>query len=76
MKEIKIKNKFIKLDQFLKYVSIANTGGHAKYLIVEGKIDVNGHKVHERGKKIRIGDIVRIHIEDENIYKTFRIISN
>ncbi|MBN2258947.1 MAG: RNA-binding S4 domain-containing protein [Clostridiales bacterium] len=75
MKDIKISGEFIKLDQFLKYVGIASTGGHAKYLISEGFIDLNGHKITERGKKIRIGDVVRIHIEEESVYKTFKIVS-
>ena len=33
MLEIKIESEYIKLDQFLKLVDIASTGGHAKYLI-------------------------------------------
>ncbi|MEA3423576.1 MAG: RNA-binding S4 domain-containing protein, partial [Bacillota bacterium] len=69
MKEILINNEFIKLDQFLKFVGIASTGGHAKYLILNNFIEINEYSVNERGKKLRNGDIVRIHIEDENIYK-------
>ena len=29
-KEIPIKTEFIKLDQFLKFIGIAETGGHSK----------------------------------------------
>lgn len=76
MKEVKINDEFIKLDQFLKYISIAGTGGHAKYLISEGHIEVNGHVVLQRGKKIRPGDTVRIQIEEEHIFKTFKVIKD
>ena len=75
MKEIVIKNEFIKLDQLLKFIGIASTGGHAKYLILNNCIEINGHSVNERGKKVRNGDIVRIHIKDEKIYKTFKIVT-
>ena len=73
MKDIKIKDDFIKLDQFLKFVDVSQSGGHSKYLIKEGFVDVNGHRVDKRGKKLKPGDIVRIHIEEDHYYKTFRI---
>lgn len=73
MKIIQIKGSFIKLDQFLKLVDVASTGGHAKYLILEGHVEVNGHAVKERGKKLRDGDTIRVHIEEEHFTKTYRI---
>jgi ribosome-associated protein len=73
MKEVNISSEYIKLDQFLKYMGIASTGGHAKYLITESCVSVNGHISHERGKKLREGDIVKITISEENINKTYRI---
>jgi ribosome-associated protein len=42
MQEIKIDTEFIKLDQLLKLTDLASTGGHAKYLIQEGYIKING----------------------------------
>lgn len=60
MKEIKIDTEFIKLDQFLKLVGIAGTGGHAKILISEGEIRVNGQSCTMRGKKLRKDDLVEI----------------
>ena len=48
----------IRLDQYLKYVGLAQTGGHAKYLISEGLILVNGVVEHRRGKKLYEGDKV------------------
>ena len=60
MQEISIDTEFIKLDQFLKYVSVVQTGGQAKMMISEGIIKINGEVVLERGRKIRKNDIVEI----------------
>ena len=58
MMEITIDTEYIKLDQFLKLVDCASTGGHAKFLIQEGVVKVNGEVETRRGKKIRPGDVV------------------
>lgn len=55
-KEIYIDTDFIKLDSALKLCDIAGTGGHAKILITEGEIFVNGEECLQRGKKLRSGD--------------------
>ncbi|GAA0702608.1 S4 domain-containing protein YaaA [Paraclostridium ghonii] len=60
MIEITIDSEFIKLDQFLKLVDIASTGGHAKFLIQEGLVKVNGEIETRRGKKLRSNDIVEV----------------
>ena len=33
---------FIKLEQFLKFAGIADTGGMAKMMILDGIVEVNG----------------------------------
>lgn len=58
MKDVKINTEFIKLDQFLKYEGIVSTGGEAKIIISQGDIKVNGKTEYERGKKLRVKDIV------------------
>lgn len=60
MIEITIDSEFIKLDQFLKLADIASTGGHAKFLIQEGLVKVNGEIESRRGKKLRSNDIVEV----------------
>ena len=60
MIEITIDSEYIKLDQFLKLADIASTGGHAKYLIQEGLVTVNGEVETRRGKKLRSQDIVGV----------------
>ena len=70
MKKIKIKAKvaqkehqeftligdYIRLDDLLKNVGVVNTGGHAKIVIQEGEVKVNGEVCTMRGKKLRQGD--------------------
>lgn len=58
MKKIQIDGDYIKLDQLLKLSDIAQSGGHAKMMIISGEIKVNNQTVYERGKKIRSGDVV------------------
>lgn len=55
-----IKTEYIKLDQLLKAVGIANTGGEAKVLIEAGKIGVNEELERHRGRKIKPGDRVAV----------------
>ncbi|MEN1760071.1 RNA-binding S4 domain-containing protein [Anoxynatronum sibiricum] len=58
MIQFTLEGDYIKLDQLLKAVSIADSGGQAKHLIVTGMVKVNGTVATERGKKIRQGDQV------------------
>lgn len=60
MEEIQINTEFIKLDQLLKWVNIADSGAFAKIIIQNGDVKVNGEVVLSRGKKIYKGDIVEI----------------
>ena len=46
----------MKLDQFLKFIQIAQTGGEAKFIIKAGKISVNGIVEKRRGRKLMDGD--------------------
>ena len=57
---IKIHTEFIKLDQLLKFAGIAETGGHAKEIVAEGVVYLNGELCTERGKKIRPGDKITL----------------
>ena len=56
--ECPIKTEYIKLDAFLKFAAVAETGGDAKLMIQEGEIKVNGEICTQRGKKLRPGDII------------------
>ena len=51
---------FIKLDQFLKWQQIAQSGGEAKMLIHNGAVEVNGEMELRRGRKLFAGDVVTV----------------
>lgn len=57
-KELYIKEEFIKLDSAMKLASLVVTGGHAKMVIQDGEVKVNGEVCTMRGKKLRKGDKV------------------
>ena len=57
-KEIKIKEDFIRLDSAMKLADMVVTGGHAKMVIQNGEVEVNGEICTMRGKKLRSGDKV------------------
>ena len=56
--KVVITTEFIKLDSFLKFAGLTDTGGQAKELVLEGQVKVNGEVCTMRGKKIRHGDTV------------------
>ena len=60
MADIPIKTEYIKLDSFLKMTGEVVTGGHAKMIIQNGEISVNGEVCTMRGKKLRPGDTVKV----------------
>lgn len=51
-----IDTDFIRLDAFLKLCEAVVTGGHAKFVIQNGEVKVNGEVCTQRGKKMRRGD--------------------
>ncbi|WP_195940995.1 S4 domain-containing protein YaaA [Romboutsia sp. 1001713B170131_170501_G6] len=60
MIEINIDSEYIKLDQLLKLADLASTGGHAKFLILEGLVKVNGEVETRRGRKLKPQDMVEV----------------
>lgn len=50
----------IKLDQFLKWVGVTQTGGQAKLMIQAGEVMVNGMPETRRGRKLVSGDRVTV----------------
>ena len=67
MNEIQITTEFIKLDSFLKWAGIASLGSEAKIYVQEGLVLVNGEICTQRGKKLRVGDIVEFEGEEFKI---------
>jgi ribosome-associated protein len=53
-------SSFIKLDRFLKWQGITQTGGAAKTIVQQGEVLVNGEIETRRGRKLRNGDRVTV----------------
>lgn len=52
IEKVKISTEFIKLDQFLKWLAIVDSGSDAKQIILDGKVKVNDEVEIRRGRKI------------------------
>ena len=52
IEKIKISTEFIKLDQFLKWLAVVDSGSEAKEVILDGKVKVNDEVETRRGRKI------------------------
>jgi len=53
-------DNFIKLDSFLKWQNLVDTGGQAKLVIQNGEVRVNGKVETRRGRKLVNGDKVTV----------------
>ena len=60
MEKIAITSEFIKLDAFLKFSGLCETGGEAKLCVEDGLVSVNGEICTQCGKKLRPGDTVEL----------------
>ena len=60
MKPVKIKTEYIELQMLLKMEDIINSGGQAKYFLMENKVFVNGELEQRRGKKLYPKDQIKI----------------
>lgn len=58
--EIKIKGEYITLSQILKLSGAASTGGEAKFMILDGRVRVNGQIANRRNMKIFSGYIIEV----------------
>ena len=52
IEKVKISTEFIKLDQFLKWLAVVDSGSEAKEIILDGKVKVNDEVETRRGRKI------------------------
>ena len=68
--KITISTPFIKLDQFLKFSGTVADGSDARFLILEGYVEVNGEKEIRRGRKLYPGDSVKVEYEGQEINLT------
>lgn len=55
-KTVYLTTEFIRLDAALKLSDAVQSGGHAKIVIQDGEVKVNGETCLQRGKKIHPND--------------------
>ena len=55
-KKISVKEDFIRLDSAMKLASLVSTGGHAKIVIQNGEVKVNGEVRELSGKEYTCSD--------------------
>jgi ribosome-associated protein len=60
MIEFKLSGEYIELISLLKYLHIAESGGHAKMMVDEGLVKRNGENEYRRRAKLRQGDIIEV----------------
>lgn len=67
MEKIKIETDIIKLDSFLKWCGAVALGSEAKFYIQEEQVKVNREICTQRGKKLKVGDIISFDGKDYEI---------
>lgn len=58
--ELRNNEEFVELNKILKLKQIAQTGGHAKILIEDGLVQVNGEVEFRKRRKMRKGDLILV----------------
>jgi ribosome-associated protein len=59
-KAFRLESEFIELIKLLKVLHIASTGGHAKQMVDEGNVSLNGKPEYRKRAKLRTGDVVTV----------------
>jgi len=59
-KEFILTGEYIELFRLLKYMRLSETGGHAKIMVEEGIVKVNGEVEFRKRAKLRHGDVVEV----------------
>ena len=67
MKEVSIRDEFIRLEQAMKLSGEFGTGSDAKYAVKDGEVRVNGEVELRRGRKLRPGDVFTVGGNDYKI---------
>ena len=58
--EFKLTGEYIELIKLLKKLQIAESGGHAKMMVEEGLVNVNGQTEYRKRAKLRAGDTIQV----------------
>ena len=60
MREFKLTSEYIELVKLLKLFGIAETGGHAKIIVQDGEVFLNGIREFRKRAKLRAGDKIEV----------------
>jgi ribosome-associated protein len=60
MREFKLTSEYIELIKLLKLLRIAETGGHAKIIVEDGGVFLNGIQEFRKRAKLRPGDKIEV----------------
>lgn len=66
--EVPIRGEMIRLGQLLKLAGLAEDGAHAKEILAEADVRVNGQREARRGRQLVPGD--RVHVDDRTLVVT------
>ena len=58
--DFELRGEFITLDSLLKATGLAESGGRARMMIVEGLVQVDGQPESRKTAKIRAGQVVSL----------------
>ena len=58
--EFELRGEFTTLDRLLKATGLAESGGRARVIITEGRVQVNGQDELRKTAKIRAGQVVSL----------------
>jgi ribosome-associated protein len=58
--DIEIRDDTIRLGQLLKLAGVAESGAHARELVQESDVRVNGEVDTRRGRQLHRGDLVQV----------------
>ncbi len=64
MREFKLTSEYIELIKLLKLLRIAETGGHAKIIVEDGEVSLNGIQEFRKRAKLRTGDKIEVFGEE------------
>jgi ribosome-associated protein len=59
--DFELRGETITLDALLKATGLAGSGGAAKAMIADGKVEVDGRQELRKTCKLRVGQVVGVH---------------
>ena len=58
--DFELRGEYVTLDALLKAIGVAPSGGAAKLMVAEGRVEVDGREELRKACKIRAGQVVSV----------------